>query len=72
MPTSGFEHQEQHSHQRCPGCIALEQRLKAMEDKLNQWEDRAGFLRSIIIVAIMTIGSIVSALEWIRTHISLK
>lgn len=73
MSMSGYDKQQQENeHVRCPGCEKVEARLRELEAKINQWEDRAGFLRTIMLAASMTIGIIVSAIEWIRTHIAIK
>lgn len=50
----------------------LEQRLTSLERKIDTWEDRAGFMRTSIILVVSVFATLAAGYEWFRNHIFLR
>lgn len=50
----------------------LEHRLSSLERKIDTWEDRAGFMRTSVIMLVSVFAALAAGYEWFRSHIALK
>ena len=52
--------------------VNLEKRIGDLEKEINQWKDRASFLRTLVLALVMSGGILAGIVDWFRTNLTVK